>query len=96
VGRSEGQEIVGRSTELATAGRLLRRALGGEPVVLVVGGEAGVGKSRLIAATAAEAHTLGFRVGTGACLRMDAGEMPYAAVVAALRRLLRDLTPWPP
>ncbi len=93
MGRPDGQEIVGRSAELATAGRLLRRALDGEPVVLIVGGEAGVGKSRLVGAVAADARTLGFRFGAGACLRMDAGEMPYAAIVAALRRLLRDLDP---
>jgi DNA-binding CsgD family transcriptional regulator len=93
VGRPDGQEIVGRSAELATAGRLLRRALDGEPVVLVVGGEAGIGKSRLVGAVAADARTLGFRLGAGACLRMDAGEMPYAAIVAALRRLLRDVDP---
>jgi DNA-binding CsgD family transcriptional regulator len=93
VGRSEGQVIVGRSGELETARGLLRRALDGSPGVLVVGGEAGVGKTRLVESVAADARTLGFRIAAGACLRMDAGAMPYAAIVGALRQLARDGDP---
>ena len=35
----------------------------------------------------------GFRVGAGSCVRMDAGAMPYAAIIAALRDLIRDDDP---
>lgn len=93
MGRTDGQAIVGRSTELETARGLLRRALSGSTAVLVVGGEAGVGKTRLVDAVTAEARDLGFRVAAGSCLRMDAGAMPYAAIVAALRQLTRDGDP---
>ncbi|MEW6225919.1 MAG: AAA family ATPase [Chloroflexota bacterium] len=93
MGRSDGQAIVGRSAELETARGVLRRALEGSPGVLVVGGEAGVGKTRLLEAVATDARAIGFRVATGASLRMDAGAMPYAAIVGALRQLVRDGDP---
>ncbi|MEU9117035.1 ATP-binding protein, partial [Streptomyces sp. NPDC048483] len=40
--------FVGRSAELAALGEALSRAHAGEPRTLFVGGEAGVGKTRLI------------------------------------------------
>ncbi len=93
MGRSDGLQIVGRTAELATARDVLERARSSERAVLVVGGEAGIGRTRLVAAIANDAREVGFRVSTGACLRMDAGAMPYAAIVAALRGLIRDLDP---
>jgi hypothetical protein len=90
--RSEGLEILGRADELALARRLLN-ALDGEADVLVVGGEAGVRRTRFVEAVAADALDLGFAIATGACLRMDTGEMPYAAIIAALRRLVHDADP---
>lgn len=59
----------------------------------MVGGEAGVGKTRFLEAVAMDARTLGFRITSGTCLRLDAGAMPYAAIVAALRGLVRDTDP---
>ncbi len=91
--RPEEQAIVGRAAELATVRALLRRVHGGTPAVLIVGGEAGVGKTRLIEATVAEAVALGFRTATGTCLRMESGVMPYAAIVGALRQLVHDGDP---
>jgi len=49
--------FVGRTKELARLHQLLARAAAGEPLVALVGGEAGVGKTRLVeqlAATAGE------------------------------------------
>ena len=47
--------LVGRADELELARGLLRRATEGIPGVLLVGGEAGVGRSRLVAAVATTA-----------------------------------------
>jgi DNA-binding CsgD family transcriptional regulator len=89
VGRSDENQVIGRTAELGTAGDALRRALEGAPTVLVIGGEAGIGRTRVVEAVAADARGLGFLVSTGGCLRMDAGAMPYAAIVEALRGLVR-------
>ncbi len=89
MGRSDENRVVGRTAELGTAGDALRRALEGVPTVLVIGGEAGIGRTRLVEAVAADARGLGFLVTVGGCLRMDAGAMPYAAIVEALRGLAR-------
>src|SRR4051794_15010257 len=86
-------ELIGRAAELALARGMLRRAHDGTSGVLLVGGEAGVGRSRLAAAIASEAATTGIRTATGTCVRMDAGALTYAAIVTALRSLTADVDP---
>ena len=85
--------LIGRADELELAGAMLRRARDGTPGLLVVGGEAGVGRSRLAAAIAAEAVATGVRTATGTCVRMDAGALTYAAIITALRSLAADADP---
>ena len=80
--------FVARSGELATARTVLARARDGSSDVLVIGGEAGVGRTRLVEVIADTAQRDGFRVATGTCVRMDAGAMPYLAIIAALRALV--------
>ncbi|MER6981141.1 ATP-binding protein, partial [Streptomyces carpinensis] len=46
--RSVSPVFVGRANELDTLSDALARAAGGEPLALLIGGEAGVGKTRLI------------------------------------------------
>ena len=45
--------LLGRDAEVATLGQALARALGGTPQVVLVAGEAGIGKSALVAAAGA-------------------------------------------
>ena len=85
--------LIGRADELELARGMLRRAQDGSPGVLLVGGEAGVGRSRLTAAIAAEATAMGVRNATGTCVRMDAGALTYAAIVTALRSLAAGVDP---
>ena len=59
--------FVGRTTELAWLGELLARAAGGEPLVVLLGGEAGVGKTRLADQLASMARGQGLRVLGGGC-----------------------------
>src|SRR5688572_19882734 len=84
-------ELIGRADELALARGMLRHALEGVPGVLLVGGEAGVGRSRLVAKVADDASAMGFRPTVGACVRMDSGALTYAAIVGALRGLVATL-----
>lgn len=79
--------LVGREPELATLGAALKRTVGGEPVTVLLGGEAGVGKTRLIAEFLA--GTEGASVLTGHCLDLGEQGLPFAPFAAALRALLR-------
>ena len=85
--------LIGRADELELARGMLRRARDGTPGVLLVGGEAGVGRSRLAAAIADEAVASGARAATGTCVRMDAGALTYAAIITALRSLAATADP---
>jgi predicted ATPase len=81
--------FVGREAELGALEGALARARAGEPAVALVGGESGVGKSRLIAELIARALANGTRVLTGECVALGDAELPYAPIVAALRGLDR-------
>ena len=61
--------------------------------MLVVGGEAGVGKTWFLRALAEEATAAGILVASGACQHMDAGAMPYAPLIAAIREVVRQGDP---
>src|SRR5262245_50240856 len=82
--------FVGRAAELEQLEGALARAAAGEPAVALVGGESGVGKSRLVAELIARANANGTRVLAGDCVALGDTELPYAPIVAALRGLERD------
>ena len=57
----------------------------GEPAVVLVGGEAGVGKTRLIAELTSRYAADRMRVLAGGCVPVGDGALPYAPIVEALR-----------
>ena len=65
----------------------------GEPAAVLIGGEAGMGKTRLIAEFTAAARGAGVRVLTGACLELGADGLPYSPFTAMLRDLVREVGP---
>ncbi len=69
----------------------LQRALAGEPVTLVVGGEAGVGKSRLISELVTQARASGMRALVGGCVELDGAGIPLAPLADMLRALAAEL-----
>jgi len=85
--------FVGRAEELAWLRDLLARAAAGEPLVALVGGEAGVGKTRLAEQLAAAAGGQGVRVLRGGCVPLGEEGLPFAPVTEALRGLAGDLDP---
>jgi DNA-binding NarL/FixJ family response regulator len=85
--------FVDRAEELALLRELLARAADGEPLVALIGGEAGVGKTRLVEQLAATASQQGTRVLRGGCVPLGEEGLPFAAVTEALRGLARDLDP---
>ena len=90
-GRVASPTFVGRVEELQFLEAARQRAANGEPAVVLVGGEAGVGKTRLIAELTARCAADGMRVLYGGCIPVGEGTLPYAPVVEALRALLADL-----
>src|SRR6266542_3503660 len=84
--------LVGRAAEVARLRAALERAAAGEPAV-VVAGEAGVGKTRLVAELLHDAADGGVVALTGGCLDVGDGVLAYAPLVEALRQLARVLEP---
>ncbi len=81
--------LVGRTKELA----LLERHLAGEgPPVLLLAGEPGIGKTRLLQAAMDRARDRGWRALDGGCQRRG-GQEPYAPLLGALQRYLRGRSP---
>jgi len=83
--------LVGRSGELSALDTALAEAGRGSPLTVIVGGEAGVGKSRLVSAFAGRSRDAGARVLAGGCLELGADGLPFAPFTAVLRGLVRDL-----
>jgi DNA-binding CsgD family transcriptional regulator len=80
--------IVGRDDELALLRETVARGREGEAETVLIGGEAGVGKSRLVGQLTAEAADLGVRVVIGGCPALVDAPLPYAPVAAAVEALL--------
>lgn len=82
--------FVGRAAELETVGRVEKQAFS-EPRVqtVFVGGEAGIGKTSLIAATATRAHAAGAVVLLGHC--DEDLTVPYQPWIQALSHLVQHL-----
>jgi DNA-binding NarL/FixJ family response regulator len=90
-GRVASLTFVGRVEELELLEAARGRAADADPAVVLVGGEAGVGKTRLVAELTAHRATDGIRVLAGGCVPVGDGALPYAPVVQALRILLADV-----
>ncbi|WP_431960802.1 helix-turn-helix transcriptional regulator [Actinacidiphila sp. bgisy160] len=84
--------FVGRARELTRLTSALARAHAGEPQALVIGGEAGVGKTRLVEEFLAAAEDgPGTVTAVGACVEIGADGLPFAPVATILRALHRRL-----
>ncbi|MFE9257247.1 AAA family ATPase [Streptomyces sp. NPDC006879] len=101
--RSVSPVFVGRADEMTALSQALTRAQtsrrqdpdaperGGEPQALLIGGEAGVGKTRLTEEFLAEATGRGAVVAVGGCVEIGAEGLPFAPFATALRALRRQL-----
>jgi predicted ATPase len=79
--------LVGRSSQLSTLDTALAGAGRGQPSAVLVGGEAGVGKSRLVSEFAERSRSTGARVLAGGCLELGADGLPFAPFTSVLREL---------
>lgn len=81
--------MVGREAPLRTLGEALGAARDGSGRLVVVGGEAGAGKTRLVTEFLAGAH--GAVTLVGGCLELGESVMPLAPLAGILRQVARDL-----
>ena len=92
--------LIGRDGPAARLRALVDETLAGTSVpevdgsrrIALVAGEAGLGKSRLVAETVAYARSRGYRVLAGACFPQDRTS-PFAPIVDLLRAALNGLAP---
>ncbi len=90
-GRICSPVFVGRAEELKTLTAAFRAAASGQPSMVIVAGEAGVGKSRLLEELTDSVTADGARVLLGGALELGAEGLPYAPFTAALRTLVREV-----
>ncbi|MFL6102923.1 MAG: ATP-binding protein, partial [Actinomycetes bacterium] len=81
--------FVGRTEELARLAAAGERAAAGTPTAVLIGGEAGVGKTRLVEELCRAAEADGAQVLTGQCLELGEEGLPFAPFAAAVRELVR-------
>ena len=77
-------KLIGRTSELAVLHLLLERAKSDRGQVALLGGEAGVGKSRLVTEVKITATGQGFKLVQGNCFQADRAS-PYAPFLDLLR-----------
>ena len=82
--------LVGRGEHLSALEQALATADHGAPAAVLLGGETGVGKTRLVTEFAGRVADHG-RALIGNCLELGAAGLPFAPFTAVLRQLVGDL-----
>ncbi|MEP6690187.1 MAG: AAA family ATPase [Gemmatimonadaceae bacterium] len=90
--RGDSLPLVGRAAELTWLRETLTRVKAGHGATVILYGESGVGKTRLVTAAAEVATREGWSVSIGRAYPMEAG-VPYACFADALLPLLRSIDP---
>ena len=74
--------LVGRAAEIAVLGESWARARGGSPAAALIGGEAGIGKTRLVRHFTGDVEAEVLYCG---CVDLSGGGLLFAPFTAALR-----------
>lgn len=86
----DADRLVGRDAELTALRALLNFDDPARPVTALVGGDAGVGKTRLLSELTEAAGAMGARVLIGHCLHFGGDAVPYLPITEAFGRLARE------
>ncbi|WP_281249996.1 ATP-binding protein [Nonomuraea jiangxiensis] len=89
-GRPVSPVFVGREEELAALSESFDVARRGLATAVLLGGEAGVGKTRLVQRFAERCAAGGAQVLYGGCVELSTEGLAYAPFTAALRQLVRE------
>ncbi|WP_405623082.1 helix-turn-helix transcriptional regulator [Streptomyces sp. NBC_00076] len=82
--------LIGREDELARLAGVLGRARGGEARAVLIAGDAGVGKTRMLDEVAGQADRAGMTVLTGHCVDLGDVGLPYLPFTEILGLLAAD------
>lgn len=93
VSRVSSPLFVGRRSELHRAAAVLEDAVGGRSGLLLVAGEAGVGKSRFVEEVVRGASENGLIALVGTCVELGVSGLPFAPLTEALRTLVAGRSP---
>lgn len=86
--RIASPELIGREAELESISRALQQATHGQGRTVLIGGEAGIGKSRVLSVALESARAAGAIILQGGCVNLADGALPFAPIVEAIRPLL--------
>ena len=84
--------FIGRGVEIAALDALLETIEAGQPAALVLAGEPGIGKTRLLAELAERANALGHLTLAGSASELER-DVPFWVFVDALEEYARGLEP---
>ncbi|MGB3712816.1 MAG: AAA family ATPase, partial [Candidatus Promineifilaceae bacterium] len=85
--------IVGRGKEVDQITRLLKRSATGQGQLMLIAGEPGIGKSRLVQETATLAHGHGFQRLIVHCYQVEQS-MPYQPLIDLMRQVMASDDRW--
>jgi DNA-binding CsgD family transcriptional regulator/tetratricopeptide (TPR) repeat protein len=89
--RVSSPEFIGRGDALQVLDAALAAALDTRAATVLIEGEAGIGKTRLVEEFCARARQRGARTARGVCVPVTDGGLPYGPAAGILRELTRDL-----
>ena len=84
--------LIERESELAVLDEVVGAAVAGQGRAVLIEGEAGIGKTRLMGLARARAETVGLRVLYATADEIETG-MPFAGARVLLGRAARDVAP---
>ncbi len=84
-GHVSSPRLAGRRPEVEQLEAALERAAEGGPALILLTGDAGMGKTRLVRELESRAASQDALALRGQCLELSVGELPYAPIAAALR-----------
>src|SRR5215813_10403351 len=84
--------LIGRNTELTALQNCLEAAVRGQGGIVILSGEAGIGKSRLVAEMRRSTEAVDFQLLSGQCFPTDRA-FPYAPLLDLLDTFLAPLSP---
>jgi DNA-binding NarL/FixJ family response regulator len=88
--RIASPDLIGREDEIGAISKAFQDAKNGHGRTVLIGGEAGIGKSRVLNAVLDDARAQGATVLVGGCFGLAEGALPFAPIVEAIRPLLGD------
>lgn len=82
--------LIGRAVELDVLGQAFRRAVSGQPAAVLLCGDAGIGKTRLLQEFLGSPEVAEAKVLSSGCVEFGSAGMPFALFVELLRQVLHD------